>query len=78
MDRKTIVNSVGSVVSPQMTSKESLLMPIPNGLPILYNQCPIIELNYVIVVTLDIPGSIDLHVELPVIITNQELPFHCS
>jgi len=76
MDKTTIVTSMGSSVSPGMTNKESLLMEIAQNLPILYNQCPIIDLNYVISVTLVIPRSIDLHIELPVVMTNQELPFH--
>ncbi len=74
-DNNTLITVMGSAVSPGMTNNETLSMPIPNDLPILYNQCPIIELNYVIVVTLVIPGSIDLHIELPLVLTNQELPF---
>lgn len=34
-------------------------------------KCPIISVKYFIHVTLDIPYTIDLHLDLPIVITNK-------
>ena len=74
VEKRNISRVLGSPIDPGMTNTETLSLLIPDNLPILYD-CPIIDLEYKIVVTLDIPFSRDLHVELPVLLTHQILNF---
>ena len=73
-----IVRAIGNQIQPNCQQNEVLSLLIPVTAPILHNICPIINIEYKIVVTLDIPGSFDLHCELPVILTNLQLPFDMS
>jgi len=69
---------VGEEIHPGMNTNQLLSLPIPIDVPVVHNQCPFINVFYYIMVTLDIPASFDLNVKLPVIITNQKLPFNCD
>ncbi|XP_054154455.1 uncharacterized protein LOC128952993 [Oppia nitens] len=71
--RKTsvkIARYIGPNVGPREKTSQLLPLIIPLTAPVVQNTCPIIHLNYTVVVTLEIPGSFDLHCELPVILTH--------
>ena len=48
---------------------DSISILISEDIP-LSIKCPIITVKYFIHVTLDIPHSIDLHLNLPIVVTN--------
>ncbi len=73
-----IVRAVGNTIAPFSKTNEIIALLVPTTTPVVHNSCPIINIKYTITVTLDIPGSFDLHCDLPVIITNQTLPFDYS
>ena len=70
-----LVRAVGPTIAAFSKTNEIMPLLIPNTIPVVYNSCHIINIKYVITITLDIPGSFDLHCDLPVILTNQFKPF---
>ncbi len=68
--KDTIIQAVGPKINPFSTIDEIISLPVPNKLPVVHNTCPNIDIKYKIKVTLEIPGSFDLHCKLPVILTN--------
>ncbi len=73
-----IVRVVGNTIAPFSKTNEVMTLLVPTTTPVVHKSCPIINIKYTITVTLDIPGSFELHCNLPVILTNQTLPFDCS
>ena len=73
-----IVRAIGNPILGNSQQSEIIALVVPVTAPILHNVSPLINIKYTIIVTLDIPGSFDLHCELPVILTNQQLPFEMS
>ena len=73
---KVIQRIEGPGIDPNGSSNWSNeLLPIPATVPSI-NSCRILNLSYVLTVTLDIPRAIDLHVTIPVTIGN--VPFKGS
>ena len=69
-DHKVIQRIEGPGIEPGGTSNWSNeLLPIPPTAPCI-SSCRIIQLSYVLIITLGIPWATDLHVEIPVIIGN--------
>ena len=63
----------GPGVNPDSSSNwNNELLPIPATVPSI-NSCRVLSLSYTLIVTLDIPNAIDLHVIIPVVIGN--VPF---
>jgi hypothetical protein len=60
----------GSIVNPDSTKQEIITLQIPKDIP-LSMKSSIITVKYFIHVTLDIPHTIDLHINLPVVITSK-------
>ena len=70
---KSIQRIEGPGIDPDSSSNWSNeLLPIPATVPSI-DSCRILRLSYVLIVTLDIPRAIDLHVQLPLTIGN--VPF---
>ena len=70
---KIIQRVEGNGIEPSVTSNWSNeLLPIPATVPSI-NSCRILNLSYVLTVTLDIPRAIDLHVTIPITVGN--VPF---
>ena len=70
---KIIQRIEGPGIEPGATSNWSNeLLPIPATVPSI-NSCRILNLSYAVVVTLDIPRAIDLHVTIPITMGN--VPF---
>jgi len=61
---------IGSTVEAGVTTENVISLIIPEDIP-LSIKCPIITVKYFIHVTLDIPLTIDLHLNLPIVITNR-------
>ncbi|XP_054154420.1 arrestin domain-containing protein 3-like [Oppia nitens] len=60
---------VGPTIGPRQLTTETMNLLVPVTAPVVHNTCPIIHVKYLIVLTLWIPGSFDLHCKLPVILT---------
>lgn len=72
-DAKIIQRIEGPAIEPGGTSNWSNeLLPIPATVPSI-NSCRILNLSYVLIVTIDIPRAVDLHVTIPLTIGN--VPF---
>ena len=72
-DNKIIQRIEGPGIEPGAKSNwNNELLPIPPTAPCI-SSCNIIQLSYVLIVTLDIPWTVDLHVEVPITIGN--VPF---
>ena len=69
-----IGTTIGSTIQPKSKQTEVTTVSVPTTAPTTENVCPIIHINYVMKVKLDIPGSFDLDCKLPVILTNEPLP----
>ena len=69
-----IVVANGTTILPNNNQKEVISISVPPTTAVTSQSCTIIKIRYYIVVTLVIPGSFDLHCELPVIITDESLP----
>ena len=68
---KIIQRIEGPGIEPGATSNWSNeLLPIPATVPSI-NSCRILNLSYAVVVTLDIPRAIDLHVTIPITMGNR-------
>ncbi|KAH7637005.1 hypothetical protein DERF_009263 [Dermatophagoides farinae] len=68
---------MGATIEPQSELTHDLNVTIPINLPIVYNTCPIIQIQYIVTAKLKIPLSFDLRLNMPIIITNlpiNELP----
>ncbi len=65
-----LVRSIGNTINATEKQSQVIGLLVPVTAPIVHNCCPIIDMKYLVVITLDIPGSFDLHCELPVILTN--------
>jgi hypothetical protein len=79
---KTVENSltdavIGTVVEAGATASETIFVSTPRDIS-LSIKSSIITIKYFIHVTLDIPHSIDLHINLPVVITNECALDHAS
>ncbi|CAG2100441.1 unnamed protein product [Medioppia subpectinata] len=59
-------------VEPGLTNVETLQVPIPANIQ-LSTDCPIISVTYDLHLTAEIPSALNLHVDLPVIITKQNV-----
>ena len=69
-DHKVIQRIEGPGIEPGGTSNwNNELLPIPPTVPCI-SSCRIIQLAYVLIITLDIPWATDLHVKIPVVIGN--------
>ena len=71
---KTIETTVsdatfGETIENGMTGETVIELKIPEDIP-LSLKCPNFTIKYFIHVTLDIPHALDLHLNLPIIITN--------
>ena len=75
MHRTKLIQRIkGQGVEPGGTSNWSNeLLPIPATVPSIGTSCRVLNVSYFLIVTLDIPGAIDLHVALP--ITIGSVPF---
>ncbi|XP_054157139.1 arrestin domain-containing protein 3-like [Oppia nitens] len=62
----------GTEVEPGETIDSVINIPIPDDLPMSL-KCPNITIKYFIHCTLDIPHTIDLHLNLPIILTNNQM-----
>ena len=72
-DHKVIQRIEGPEIEPGATSNwNNEPLPIPPTAPCI-SSCHIIQLSYVLIVTLDIPWATDLHIEIPITIGN--VPF---
>ena len=75
---RKLTNKLVVVNGPQIEQlsdvQHSLTLPVPLNLPIVHNTCSIISVAYIVSAKLDIPGSFDLICNLPIILTNQQLP----
>lgn len=60
----------GSPVEPGLTSVETIMVPIPANIQ-LSIECPIIMVSYEVHITADIPSAMNLHLDLPIVITNE-------
>ncbi|KAF7493000.1 Arrestin domain-containing protein 3 [Sarcoptes scabiei] len=60
----------GSEVDPTEVIEDTIEMPIPTRAQ-LTMKSPIITIKYFVHVTLNIPHNIDLHINLPIVITNR-------
>jgi len=72
---KTIETSLtepitGSIVNPEHKEEEIISIIIPEDVP-LSMKTHIITVKYFVHVTLDIPHTVDLHINLPIVITNE-------
>lgn len=76
---KTITNKLTEATGPQIGPKgdcsHSITLQVPINLPIVHNTCSLISIKYIASVKLDIPGSFDLTVKMPVLLTNLPLNF---
>jgi len=73
---ETDISSVeGSAIEPRKTVSEDLLLPIPESVPVLHNQCPLISIKHSIAFQLDIPATVDINMRVPIIITNEDIPY---
>ncbi len=63
--------SIGTTVEAGVTNEDIISVLIPEDVS-LSIKCPIITVKYFIHVTLDIPHAIDLHLNLPIVITNRQ------
>ena len=71
---KLIQRIQGPGMEPGGTSNWSNeLLPIPATVPSIGTSCRVLNVSYFLIVTLDVPGAIDLHVTLP--ITIGSIPF---
>ncbi|CAG2173755.1 unnamed protein product [Oppiella nova] len=61
---------VGNKVTSETKSMESLFVTIPKNATLTIKSA-IITIKYFIHITLDIPHAIDLHINLPIIVTNR-------
>ncbi|CAG2174518.1 unnamed protein product [Oppiella nova] len=62
---------VGQVIKGSATGMESFVLGIPQGLPLSFKSS-LITVKYFAHLTLDIPYAIDLHINLPIVITTKE------
>ena len=70
---KIIQKIEGPGIEPNASSNWSnKLLPIPATVPSI-NSCRILNLSYILIVTLDIPRASDLHVTIPITVGN--VPF---
>ena len=77
-DRRTNNKVIQQIESPGIQSNGSFnwsneLLPIPATVPTI-NNCRILNLSYILTVTLDIPWAIDLSVEMPITIVSVPFP----
>lgn len=72
--QKTETNKLYSVKGTQIDGKtntqQMLSVSIPTNLPIVHKNCQVIDISYFVCVKLDIPGSFDLRLEMPILLTN--------
>ncbi|XP_027197857.2 arrestin domain-containing protein 2-like [Dermatophagoides pteronyssinus] len=61
---------MGATIEPQSELTHDMNIAIPVNLPIVYNTCPIIQIQYMVTAKLKIPLSFDLRMNMPIIITN--------
>ncbi|OTF79572.1 arrestin domain-containing protein [Euroglyphus maynei] len=61
---------MGATIEPQSDLTHEMNIAIPINLPIVYNTCPIIQIQYIVTAKLKIPLSFDLRLNMPIIITN--------
>ena len=61
---------VGKKIDKHSRASEILAIPVPNDIP-LSIKTDLISVKYFLHVTLDIPHAIDLHVNLPILITTK-------
>ena len=61
---------VGQVVKGSAKCRESFSLVIPDGLPLSFKS-GLISVKYFAHLTLDIPYAIDLHINLPIVITTK-------
>ena len=78
VSKAKIVVANGTPIQPLISQKEVLSLFVPSTTMTSSESCEIIKIGYIIVVTLVIPGSRDLHCELPVIIINESIPIELS
>lgn len=69
-----VVRSTGDAVAANDKQNQVVQLVVPVTTPTTSSVCPILNINYKIIVTLDIPGSFDLECPLPVILTNEQMP----
>ena len=61
---------IGKLVAPDTNQTETLYITIPEDVSLTIKS-GIINIKYLIHVTLDIPHAFDIHLKLPIIITNE-------
>ena len=61
---------VGKLVAQDTAQNETLHITIPEGVSLTIKS-GIVNIKYFIHVTLDIPHAIDIHLNLPIILTNE-------
>ena len=61
---------VGKLVAPDTDQTETLHISIPEDVSLTIKS-GIVNVKYFIHVTLDIPHAIDIHVNLPIVVTNE-------
>ncbi|CAG2163523.1 unnamed protein product [Oppiella nova] len=62
----------GLPVEPGLTNVETLQVPIPANIH-LSTECPIISVAYDLHLTVEIPSALNLHIDLPIIVTKESV-----
>lgn len=62
----------GSLIEPGLTNVQTLMVPIPANIQ-LSIECPLIINSYEIHLTTEIPSAMNLHIDLPIVITTESV-----
>jgi len=69
-DEITVSSSVADDIEPESISSNVMSLKIPFNLKISSFESSLMKVYFKIHVTLDIPNSFDLHIDLPLLISN--------
>ncbi|KAH9511012.1 hypothetical protein DERF_009497 [Dermatophagoides farinae] len=64
---------IGPNIKPNSKFEQIVNVSLPEQLPIVFDTCNLVHINYILDIYLDIPIAVNLHCPLPVILTYQQL-----
>lgn len=68
---RSVVGTVGHSVGPNRSDVHmEILLPIPEDVGMTIMNCPVLEVEYLVLVTLKISGSWNLHTSFPLVVCN--------
>lgn len=70
---RKIHKMIGPNIKPNFKFEQIINVALPEQLPIVFDTCNLVHINYILDVYLDIPMAVNLHCRLPIILTYQQL-----